>query len=191
MSLRGRAQRWGSVAQAFHWVIVGALLAQGAVGLYMVTLPKRPSTIPWYDFHKSLGLTILLLAVLRLAWRLFDRRPADPPGMPGWQRLGARLGHGLLYFLLFALPMSGWSFDSLGSLRPLRWWGLVRVPPLAEPDRAAASNMQALHEWLFWLLVLVAAGHAAMALYHHFIVRDDVLRRMLPARARPAEGDPR
>lgn len=191
MNLRGTPRRWGSIAQAFHWIIVAALLVQGALGLYMVTLPKRPSTIPWYDVHKSLGLTILLLALLRLAWRLFDRRPTDPPQMPAWQRIGARVGHALLYGLLFALPLSGWLFDSLSSLRPLRWWGLLRVPPLAEANRDAASQAQALHEWLFWLLVLVAAGHAAMALYHHFIVRDDVLRRMLPGRAAPAEGDSR
>ncbi|NCT68677.1 MAG: cytochrome b [Rhodanobacteraceae bacterium] len=184
MPLKSDANRWGSLAKLFHWTIVLLILAQGVIGLVMVELPKKPNIIPIYTFHKSLGLTILALAILRLTWRLFDRRPAEPAAMPRWQVLGARGGHALLYGLLFAVPLSGWWFDSASSLRPLYWWGLVKMPSLTGggADKALKELAQETHETLFWLLVLVAAGHAAMALAHHFYNRDDVLRRMLPGR---------
>jgi len=183
MRLKSDATRWGSLAKTFHWTIVLLLLAQGALGLVMVELPKRPGVIPYFTFHKSLGLTILLLALLRLGWRLFDRRPEDPASMPKSQVLVARFGHALLYGLLFAVPLSGWLFDSATALRPLYWWGLVQVPNLTGgADPALKDLAKEAHEWLFWALVLVAAGHAAAALVHHFVNRDDVLRRMLPGR---------
>ena len=97
--------------------------------------------------------------------------------------LGARAGHVLLYGLLFALPISGWLFDSATSLRPLFWWNLVKLPNLTGgPSEALKPIFQTTHEWLFIVLVLVAAGHAAAALIHHYVDRDDVLRRMLPGR---------
>jgi len=183
--LKSDANRWGSLARFFHWTVVALLLVQATLGLVMVQLPKKPGVIAYFTFHKSLGLTILLLAILRLGWRLFDGRPQDPPSMPRWQVAAARSGHVLLYALLFAVPLSGWLFDSTVALRPLYWWNLVKLPNLAggpAPDLKAFA--QALHLILFWLLALVAAGHATAALVHHFVDRDDVLRRMLPGRRR-------
>lgn len=180
MPLRNSPHRWGAVPQLFHWLIVLGILVQGTIGLVMVELPKRPNVIPVYNLHKSIGLTILALVVLRLAWRLFDRRPPELP-MPGWQRLVSRTAHVLLYALLFAVPLSGWLFDSASSLRPLFWWGLLRMPSLTGgPDSQIKQFAGELHEVLFWSLVAVAALHAAGALKHHFIDRDDTLRRMLP-----------
>ena len=187
MPLKSDATHWGSLAKFFHWAVVLLILAQATVGLVMVELPRKPSIIGVYSFHKSLGLTILLLAVLRLAWRAFDRRPEEPATMPHWQALAARGGHVLLYGLLFAVPLSGWLFDSASSLRPLVWWGLVEMPSLTGgADKAFKPLAEAAHEWLFWILVLVAAGHAAAALFHHFHDRDEVLRRMLPGRRSPS-----
>ena len=185
MALKSDATRWGGAAKFFHWTIVLAILAQGVLGLVMVEMPKRPSTIPYYSFHKSLGITILSLAVLRLAWRLFDARPRDVAGMPPWQALAARFGHALLYVLIFAVPLSGWLFDSASSLRPLYWFGLFKLPSLTGgKDDAIREFAEGAHEFLFWVLILVAAGHAAAALAHHFIHRDETLVRMLPWRAR-------
>lgn len=181
--LKSDATHWGGLAKLFHWSVVVLLLAQATLGLVMVELPKKPSVITWYTLHKSLGLTILLFALLRLGWRLFDRRPEEPASMPRWQVIGARAGHVLLYALLFAVPLSGWLFDSASALRPLVWWGVVPMPSLtggAAPDLKALAEEA--HELLFWLLALIAAGHAAAALVHHFVDRDEVLRRMLPGR---------
>ena len=189
MALRSDAAHWGSLAKAFHWTIVVLILVQATVGLVMVELPKRPDVIPVFTFHKSLGLTILLLAVLRLGWRVFDTRPGEPATMPRWQVAGARAGHALLYALLFAVPLSGWLFDSATALRPLYWFGLFRVPSLTGGrDEAIKTFAEAAHFWLFWTLAAVAAGHAAIALHHQFHDRDDILRRMWPGRRRAAEA---
>ena len=183
MALKSDATHWGSVAKLFHWIVVLLILVQGTIGLIMVELPKKPNVIPIYTLHKSIGLTIFALALLRLLWRAFDRRPQESASMPHAQVLGARIGHALLYTLLFAVPLSGWLFDSSSSLRPLFWWGLVQMPSLTGgKDDAIKAWAEPAHEWLFWLLIVVAAGHAAAALVHHFHHRDDVLRRMLPGR---------
>ena len=182
MPLKSTETHWGALAKFFHWTVVVLLLTQATIGLVMVNMDKKPSVIPVFTFHKSLGLTILLLAILRLGWRLFDRRP-EPVSMPRAQAIGARVGHVLLYGLLFAVPLSGWLFDSAGALRPLFWWGLVQVPSLTGgQDQALKEIAKSLHFWLFWSLAVVAAGHATAALVHHFFNRDEVLRRMLPGR---------
>jgi cytochrome b561 len=182
--LKSDAQQWGGAAKFFHWAAVLLILVQGTIGLIMVDLPKRPDVIPIFNFHKSLGLTILALAVLRLAWRAFDPRPHEPTTMPRWQTRGARAGHALLYALIFAVPLSGWWFDSVSALRPLYWFGLIPLPHWGAPDPAMKDFAAETHAFLFWLLIAVAAGHAAMALIHHFHNRDDVLRRMWPGRRR-------
>ena len=182
--LKSGAQHWGSAAKFFHWTVVLLIIMQGTVGLIMVDMPKRPNVVPWYSFHKSVGLTILALAVLRLLWRALDRRPAEPPGMPHWQALVARAGHALLYVLLFLVPLSGWWFDSVSALRPLYWFGLIHVPPLGGPDLSLPDLKEIArgrHEFLFWTLIVVAAGHAAVALIHQFIHSNNVLGRMWPA----------
>jgi cytochrome b561 len=188
MPARSDAARWGSVAKFFHWAIVIAILVQATIGLVMVELPKRPGTIPVFTFHKSLGLTIVAFAILRLLWRAFDPHPAYPATMPRWQVVGARAGHALLYTLIFAVPLSGWLFDSATALRPLYWFGLIHVPSLTGGrDDAIKEFAEAAHETLFWILATVAAGHAAIALWHHFHDRDDILRRMLPGRRGAAD----
>jgi len=179
---------WGSVAKFFHWTIVLLILTQAVVGLTMVNLPRGPGAIPWYTFHKSVGMTVLALAVLRLGWRLFDPRPEEPAVMPRWQVIGARAGHALLYALIFLIPLSGWWLDSVAALRPLYWFGLVHIPPLGGPDPSIPDLKQVatdLHHLLFWTLAIVALGHAAMALIHQFVYRDNVLGRMWPAFLQP------
>lgn len=187
MTLKSTAERWGAVAQTAHWLVALLILVQGVLGLVMVELPKRPNVFAIYNLHKSLGLSILALALLRLLWRVFDRRPLEPPQMPRWQRTVSRATHHMLYLLLFAVPLSGWLFDSATALRPLFWWGAVRMPSLTGGPVPALRRIGGdLHATLFWILVAVTAIHVAAALKHHVFDRDNVLRRMLPfARLRP------
>lgn len=182
--LKSDAQHWGSAAKFFHWTTVVLILTQGTIGLIMVDLPRRPDVIPVYSLHKSLGLTILAFALLRLLWRAFDPRPDEPTTTPHWQARAARAGHALLYLLIFAVPLSGWWYDSVSALRPLYWFGLIEVPHLGGADPARKEFAAATHELLFWLLLAVAVGHAAVALLHQFHSRDDILRRMWPRRRR-------
>ena len=190
--LKSDASRWGSLAKFFHWAVVGLILVQGTLGLVMVELPRGPGVIPYYSFHKSLGLTIFALALARLTWRALDPRPELPAGTPLWQVTAARAGHALLYVLLFAVPLSGWWFDSVAALRPLYWFGLIEVPHLTGPDQSIKDFAAEVHETLFWVLVAVAAAHAMIALIHQFVERDNILGRMWPAWLQPkrsTDGD--
>ena len=181
MTLRNPADRWGRVSQALHWLIAALILTLGVVGLTMGELPRTPKYFWVYTAHKSLGITVLALVVLRLAWRLAAGRPEPVPGTPSWQERIAAATHGLLYVLMFALPLSGWLYDSASGLRPFRWFGLVDVPKLSGPDPQAVAVSHAIHEYGFWLLIAVVLAHAGAALFHHFHQRDTTLVRMLPS----------
>ena len=181
MSLKNPRERWGAVSLSFHWLIVLLLLAQGTVGLLMGDMARGPDKIAVYAFHKSVGLTILALALARLLWRLYAGRPAPVAGMPPWQERMASLMHGALYVLLFAVPLSGWVMNSAAGF-PLQWFGLFNLPSIAAHDRDLHELAESLHEWLFWLLVALAAAHAAAAVYHHLFQHDATLARMLPRR---------
>lgn len=188
MTMKSDAKNWGSAAKFFHWIIVLLILAEGTLGLSMGELPKGPSAFAYFNLHKSIGITILALAVLRLLWRALDLHPKPVPTMPTWQAFVARLGHALLYALLFLVPLSGWWFDSIEGLRPMFWFGLFEVPHLVAPDPSLKHFAHEWHENLFWALIIVAAGHAAAALVHHFINRDATLKRMLPGKGRVLLG---
>ena len=179
MSWKNTPQRWGGVSQGLHWLVVALILLQGTLGLVMVELVNSPDKIRLYALHKSIGLTILALAVLRLGWRLYAGTPLPVAGIPGWQRAAARLSHGLLYTLLLAIPLSGWLFNSAAGF-PLQWFGLFNLPSIAATDPGLRELAAAAHAWLFWLLVAVALVHAAAAFHHHLFTGDATLARMLP-----------
>lgn len=182
-------ERWNAVAQIFHWLIAALIIVQAGIGLTMVSLPKRPAIIPIYSLHKSIGLTILALAVLRLLWRLGTRHPPLPAHAPSWERGTARATHVALYVLLFATPLSGWLFDSASSLRPLYWWGVLPMPNLTGgPDATLKALGHGLHITLFWTLFTVTVLHVGAALKHHFIDRDKVLLNMLPRMRRTGKS---
>lgn len=184
MPLRSNLVRWGSVARFFHWVMAIAIIGNGIFGLWMGGLAPSMSKINIFAIHKSIGLTVLALFVLRLLWRATDRRPRDVPA-PRWQHLAAHVTHGVLYLLMVAIPVSGWYFNSAHGY-PLQWFKQFNLPALTTKNDDAASVAIAVHEYLFWFLVLVLCAHAGAALYHHFVVKDNVLRRMIPfGRPRP------
>ena len=178
MSLRSDDRQWGSVARFFHWTMALGILGNGVWGLLMTEMKPSMSKINVYALHKSFGLTLLALLLLRLLWRTVDRRPPDEPA-PRWQQRAAHLVHGVLYVLIAAIPLSGWWYNSLHGF-PLQWFKLFNLPPLAGKNIDASQFAHAVHESLFWLLLLVLVAHAGAALKHHVIDRDNVLRRMLP-----------
>lgn len=182
MNLKNPVDRWGAVSQLLHWLIVVLLLCLAVIGLSLDSLPRSPKYFWVYDLHKSTGMTLLALAVLRLGWRLYAGAPRRLPGLPSWQARIASVTHALLYALIFAMPLSGWLFDSAAGLRPMRWYGLFEVPKLTAPNPAVRELGRDAHEWLFWVLVLLVVLHAGAAIYHHMFVGDATLRRMLPQR---------
>ncbi|HLT43147.1 MAG TPA: cytochrome b [Luteimonas sp.] len=173
------ATRWGAVSQAMHWLIVLLVIAMAALGLTMVELPNTPFKLKLYNLHKSIGLTIFALMLLRLAWRAYAGAPPPVPGTPTWQARAASLTHGLLYALLFAMPVSGWVVNAASGF-PLHWFGLFRVPQFGGRDDALHALAKGWHEWLFWALVVLALAHAFAAVWHHLFRGDATLARMLP-----------
>lgn len=182
MTMKNTPERWGAISQAFHWTIVVLIVTIAVLGLTMDELPRTPKYFWVYTAHKSLGLTVLALALLRLGWRLYAGATPPVPGTPRWQERIAGLTHWALYALIFAMPLSGWLYDSSSGLRPLRWFGLAEVPKLVGPDEAIADLSHDLHETLFWVLLCLVVLHAAAAFYHHLFLRDATLVRMLPGR---------
>lgn len=179
MNLKNTPTRWGGVSQFLHWLIVLLIIGQGVVGLTMGDLPNGPSKIQVYALHKSFGLTVLALVVLRVLWRLYAGAPAPVPGTPTWQARIASLTHWALYALLFAVPISGWVLNSAAGF-PLQYFGLFNLPALAGRDHDLHELAENAHETLFWILVALALLHAAAAFYHHVFLRDATLARMLP-----------
>jgi len=182
MSLRNTPVRYGSVAQTLHWVIVGLLIVQFTLGKIAADLPNGFDKLVLLARHKSFGITILSLALLRLAWRLLDRPPPLPP-MPGWQATAARISHFSLYTLLFAMPLTGWTMSSASNY-PVSWFGLVQLPDLVAPDPALKEGLNEIHVTLSNVLLALASLHVAAALKHQFLDRDGLLYRMLPWRPR-------
>lgn len=179
-----RPDRWGPVSQLFHWISVLLLIAIAGIGLTMEDLPNSPDKVRVYALHKSLGLTLLAVVVLRLAWRWTRPIPADVPGLSRWVRRGAATVHWSLYAMMLAMPLTGWLLNSAEGF-PLQWFRLFNLPALVPANEDLADTFEALHENGFWILVALIAGHVVAAMYHHFFVGDDTLRRMLPARRRP------
>lgn len=179
MSLRNSTERWGAVSQLLHWLIVGLIVWQGIVGLTMGDLRNGPDKIAVYALHKSFGLTVLGLALLRLLWRVYAGAPDAVPGVPTWQARGAALTHFALYVLLFAIPVSGWVLNSAAGY-PLPWFGVANLPAIAARDHALHEYAEETHAVLFWILVVVALVHAASAIHHHLFRHDPTLARMLP-----------
>ena len=178
MPARSTATRWGAVTRLFHWGMLLLFIGIISIGFYMTDLPLGPRKLKIYALHKSIGLTLLALASLRLVWRLGERRPALPP-MPFWQERAAAATHVLLYVLMFAIPLSGWLYNSAAGF-PLQWFHLVYLPALIAADPGLKGLAKEAHETGAVTLIAVVVLHAAAALKHHFIDRDGTLRAMLP-----------
>ncbi|MEQ8655241.1 MAG: cytochrome b [Kiloniellales bacterium] len=185
------SERYSSVAIALHWLIALAIILQLASGLWMVDALTVKETqmraFQVYQWHKSLGLTVLILSLLRLFWRLTHRAPPLPEGMTAWERLAAKATHVLFYVLIIALPLTGWVVVSASKLGlPTLYWNLFEWPHLPLGDMAADAKavleerVGTLHEFLAYATIGLLVLHIGAALKHHLVERDDVLSRMIP-----------
>lgn len=177
--LKNDQHRYGAIAQLFHWVVVGLIVTQFVLAERAEGLPRGMKLINTLALHKSIGMTVLVLAVARLAWRWMNPVPSDPLNTPKWQHMAAKISHTALYVLIFVIPLSGWIASSARNFS-VSWFGLFTWPNLVEPSEAAFKFFQAAHEILAGALFVVALLHVAAALKHHFIDKDNILRRMLP-----------
>jgi cytochrome b561 len=176
--IRNSAERWGWISIGLHWLTAVLIICLAIVGLIMSELPTSAFKMQVFAVHKSFGITVLALTTLRLAWRLVAGTPSDIAG-PRLQALAAKIVHGAMYGILFAMPLSGWLYNSASGFS-LRWFGLVSLPKLFtgfNPSiKAFALNI---HESLFYVLAGLLLVHAGAALYHHYRIGDNTLTRML------------
>jgi len=184
MPFKNSREEWGSASKALHWLVVVLVLLMAWIGLRMEDMPNGPDKIATYATHKSIGITILALVLVRLAWRFYAGAPDAVPGTPRLQERVASLTHWALYALLLAMPISGWVLNSASGF-PLQWFALFNLPAIAGRDHDLHEVAEDLHEWLFWAMVTLAVVHAAAAFYHHLFLRDATLSRMWIGR-RPA-----
>lgn len=188
MQLRNTRSGYGLIAILFHWMMALLIIGLFVFGKYMTGLdPMAPDTFALYQLHKSLGFLVLALVLARLAWRLANPSPALPETMPGFERLAAHLGHAGLYALMLAIPLSGWLMVSASPWGiPTVVFDMLPVPHLPVPEALgstaeAENTLKGLHELLANGLLFLVVLHVAAALKHHFLNRDDVLRRMVRA----------
>jgi cytochrome b561 len=179
MSIRNTRERWGSIAQLLHWLIVALIVLQATLGLMGLMLPLGVEKLTILARHKSFGLTILVLAALRLLWRWLNPTPPLPSNLQPHERFLARFTHAALYVLLFAMPFTGWIMSSARGF-PVSWFNLFQLPDLVPKSEPLYDAMVMTHASLAIALALTVALHIAAALKHHFVLKDDTLRRMLP-----------
>lgn len=172
--------RYTLTAIALHWLMALLIISAFLLGLTMVDIPGlTPTKLKYFSWHKWLGVTIFGLACVRLLWRLTHTPPAYADTTPRWQKNSAHIVHGLLYVLIFAIPLSGYSF-SLAAGVPVVYLGLVPLPVFIAPDPELKALFKAVHYTLNMTLLGVVCLHVLAALKHQFVDRDRSLQRMLP-----------
>ena len=172
-------------AVALHWIVALLIIGNLAFGLYVAGLPISPAKLRTVSWHKWVGVTILVVVAVRLAWRLGHPAPPLPATMAPWERRAAHGTHVLLYVLFFAAPITGWLFSSAAGF-PVVYLGVLPLPDLVSKNRELADVLRAAHKWINYTMAALIVLHAAAAIKHHLLDRDDVLARMLPFLRRPA-----
>lgn len=186
MNLPAEDQRYTSVAIVLHWIIAIAILAQLAVG-FGNELLSREDRGAVMTIHKSMGITILLLSVARLLWRLMHKPPPLPPGLKPWEKMLSGTVHAGLYVVMIGAPLTGWAMSSASERpRPIPFWGLEAPRLPLERSKDLQEAFAGGHEFLGFLALGLLALHVGGALKHRFVDGHDVLWRMIPFLKKPA-----
>jgi cytochrome b561 len=181
MSLKSSDQNWGSLAKGFHWLSAVLIIGMICVGIAMVNFIEDAGLrFDLYQNHKTFGFVVLLLIVLRLIWRIFDDRP-KPLGASSGLQLAAKSLHLFFYAAIFSMIITGWLMVSASVLPiPVSFLGWFTIPPLTTANELWEIKYKALHHIIGWFLLCAIFIHIAASLKHHFIDKDNVLKRMLP-----------
>jgi cytochrome b561 len=179
MTYGTRTDHYPATSKLLHWLVAVCVLTTAPVAIAMTRVEKGPTQDLLYNFHKSLGVMILILMILRLINRLAEGAPIADPGIETWQKTVSSTVHTSLYVLLFAMPIVGYIANSVYGA-PTPFFGLFDLPPIVGKNEALATQLFTLHRWVGYLVIVIVLTHVGAALYHYFIRRDDVLKRMLP-----------
>ena len=184
-SVRNLPTRYGAIAMTLHWLIAAAIITNVIVVL-AAPEDRSPERIAMMSFHMALGLTVLVLSILRLVWRWINPVPPPPLGLAPWMRIAGSATHHLLYGLMIAIPLAGWLMVSANHFTP-SWFGLFAWPALpgfGGLDKAAShqwhETFETIHVVLGWAMIVLIPAHIGAGLYHHLVRQDNVLLRMLP-----------
>ncbi|MEO1281294.1 MAG: cytochrome b [Pseudomonadota bacterium] len=187
---RVASETYSTVAMVLHWLIALSIIGLIAAGTWMVDAIKVPETqgqaFVVYQFHKSLGLTVLVLSVARLAWRFVKPPPPLPSSMSGWERFAAHVSHSAFYVLMIGMPLLGWAMVSASPLGlPTIVFGFFEwphIPYLANltDKKPVEDALKQAHEAGGFILAVLLVLHVVAALKHHFVNKDNVLARMVP-----------
>ena len=179
MTYGTRTDHYPATSKLLHWLVAACVLVTVPVAIVMDRVGQGPTQDSLYNLHKSLGVLILVLMVLRLINRLVAGALAPEAEIEPWQRAVSSIVHTSLYVLLLAMPILGYIANSAyGASTP--FFGLFELPSIVGKNEELATRLFTLHRWVGWLVILLALMHISAALYHHFIRRDAVLKRMLP-----------
>ena len=179
MALRNSQQVYGWLAIVMHWLVAVAVIGLFSLGFWMVELSYYDD---WYrrapDIHRSIGVLLFAVVVLRLVWRWVNPSPRPLPNHKRWEVVSAHLAHLLLYVLMFVAMISGYLITTADG-SSIRVFGWFEVPSVTGQIKGMEDVAGTIHYWATWALVALAGVHALAALKHHLIDRDDTLRRML------------
>ena len=170
-------ENYTRTAVTLHWMVGALVLTALTLGWIMADMHTSPLKVELFSWHKWIGITVLALFFVRVAWRLTHPAPPLLP-MAAWQHYVAQASHGLLYALLLVQPLTGWLYSSAAG-HSVVYLGLLPLPDLIHKNPALAPSLKEVHETCGWILAVVVGLHVLAALKHHYVDRDDTLRRML------------
>jgi len=179
MSYGARTDHYPVTSKLLHWLVAICVLTTAPVAITMTRLSEGLTRDTLYNFHKSLGILILVLMILRLINRLAVGAPVAEPGIERWQKTVSSVVHTSFYVLLLAMPIVGYIANSAFGA-PTPFFGLFDLPPIVEKNEALSTPLFTIHRVVGWLVIVLVLLHVSAALYHHFVRRDKVLQRMLP-----------
>ena len=174
-----KSASYTNTAITLHWLVAFLIIGTFPLGVIMSDLPFSPLKLQLISYHKWLGVSIFLLVIARLAWRVTHKPPAFPATMPAWQKRAANGLHYFLYLLVFIIPLTGWLMSSAKGFQTV-YFGVLPLPDLIGKDKALGNLLAEVHQTLNFLLLGLVIVHIAAALEHHFIDHDSTLSKMLP-----------
>lgn len=177
MTLRNTENTYGSLAKVLHWGMAVLVIALICIGLFMTRQPDGDPKWALYDLHKAIGSVVFLVLLVRMAWRHLSPPPAMPVSLTPFEQKAAHGAHVLLYAFMLALPVTGYLDSSFGGYH-ISFFGFFDVPMLFAKNETLFEICAAAHSYIGWALTLVVLAHIGAALKHHFIAKDDVLKRM-------------
>jgi cytochrome b561 len=172
--------RYSATAIGLHWLIALLIVGGFWLGWIMTDIPGfTPTKLKYFSWHKWIGVTVFMLAAIRVLWRTTHRAPEMPEGVAPWQKAAAHVTHFVLYLLMLVIPISGYFYSSAAGIQVV-YLGILPLPTLIGPDQALKGTLRLVHVWLNYTLLVLVVMHVLAALKHHFVDRDGLLGRMIP-----------